>query len=468
MISYHVCINFSVRRIGVGPNGYMDTELALKWLEDFNDQTKGKNESPRVLVLDGHASHTGRAFLDRAEELGIHVVSYPPHTTHALQGLDVVVFASLKRHWQAVRDARERETGLPIRKEDFILLYSAARTATLTPQIITEAFRKTGLYPVNRSAVSSEQMAPSTESARYAAFPADLASPVKAVLAANRYPVRPQTLSAGAEGSISGELTETDGRTTPVNPFDTNDPSLYTPSKRAKTMNFLLEKTSASFLVEKRGQLTSDKTIPKPVFERPENTLAPDWSVLQVIPTPSPTILQAQLGKAKAFTDVLESCLETANAQLILAHLEIERLRIALQETSAKAKTKNSRGKLMSSGTARLLTSVEFRDALRADEEVAQAKVDAKALKGRKAAITKAKKAWRARDVADRKKRRAEQVEEHKRACKTAERAGRRKPKMPKALTRPSTPEDAFFEAELDAQELIELSDGLDDEEEEE
>lgn len=30
------------------------------------------------------------------------------------------------------------------------------------------------------------------------------------------------------------------------------------------------------------------------------------------------------------------------------------------------------------------------------------------------------------------------------------------------------TPDDAFFEAELDAQELIELSDGLDDEEEEE
>ncbi|KIO27370.1 hypothetical protein M407DRAFT_38982, partial [Tulasnella calospora MUT 4182] len=169
----------------VGPNGYMDTELALKWLEDFNDQTKEKNDLPRVLVLDGHASHTGRAFLDRAEELGIHVVSYPPHTTHALQGLDVVVFASLKRHWQAVHDARERETGLPIQKEDFILLYSAAHTATLTPQIITEAFRKTGLYPVNRGAVSAEQMAPSTESARYAAFPADLASPVKAVLAAN-------------------------------------------------------------------------------------------------------------------------------------------------------------------------------------------------------------------------------------------------------------------------------------------
>ncbi|KAG9042260.1 hypothetical protein FS837_011090 [Tulasnella sp. UAMH 9824] len=237
-------------------------------------------------------------------------------------------------------------------------------------------------------------------------------------------------------------------------------------------MNFLLEKTSALFLVEKQGQVTSDKTIPKPVFEHPKNTLAPDWSVLQDIPTHSPTILQAQLGKAKAFTDVLESCLETTNAHLILAHLEIERLRIALLETSAKAKTKNSRGKLMSSGTAHL-SDLWYKgkgykdkgrglDALQADEEVAQAKADAKALKGHKAAITKAKKAWRARDIADRKKCWAEQVEEHQRACKAAAQAGRRMLKKPKVLTRPSTPDNAFFEAELDVQESIELSDGLD------
>ncbi|KIO18048.1 hypothetical protein M407DRAFT_84348, partial [Tulasnella calospora MUT 4182] len=164
----------------VAPNGYMDSELALKWLEDFDQQTKGKNDLRRVLILDGHASHTSLGFLNRAEELGIHVVSYPPHTIHALQGLDVVVFASLKRHWQAVRDAREQETGLPVRKEDFILLYSAARTATLTTQLIIEAFRKTGAYPVNRGAVSTEQMVPSTETAHFTPFPAYLASPVKA------------------------------------------------------------------------------------------------------------------------------------------------------------------------------------------------------------------------------------------------------------------------------------------------
>ncbi|KAG8915021.1 hypothetical protein FRC00_008648 [Tulasnella sp. 408] len=305
----------------------------------------------------------------------------------------------------------EKQAYLSRKKTSFFcILYSAARTATLTPQIITEAFRKTRLYPVNCGAVSAEQMPPSTESTWYAAFPGDLASPVKVVLAANRYPVRPQMLSAGADVPIDGELTETDGRTTPVNPFNTNDPSLYTPSKRAKTMNFLLEKTSASFLVEKWGQLTSDKTIPKPIFERPENTLAPNCTTGDI----SKSEDKEQLG-----------------------------------ETYVKWNSPSA-------------------DVMQADGAVAQAKVDAKALKGQKAAITKAKKVWRVRDIADRKKRRAEQVEEYQQACKAAAWAGRRIPKKLKALTRPSMPDNAFFEAEIDAQEFIELSDGLDDEEEEE
>ncbi|KAG8926768.1 hypothetical protein FRC01_008401 [Tulasnella sp. 417] len=193
-------------------------------------------------------------------------------------------------------------------------------------------------------------MTPSTETALFTSFPADLASPVKAVIAANRFPIRPRTLSASVESSLGGELTITPNTSSANNPFNVHDPSQYTPSKRAKTMNFLLEKTSASFLAKPKGELTGGETIPKPVFERPSQDLLPNWNVLRHFPTPPALTLLKELGNAKAFSDVLESCLETANAQLILAHLEIARLRTSLQEATAKAKNKNSRGKLMSSG----------------------------------------------------------------------------------------------------------------------
>ncbi|KIO16684.1 hypothetical protein M407DRAFT_33669 [Tulasnella calospora MUT 4182] len=105
----------------------------------------------------------------------------------------------------------------------------------------------------------------------------------------------------------------------------------------------------------------------------------------------------------------------------------------------------------MSSGLARLLTSPEFRDAIREDEEVAKAKVVAKANQGEKAVIAKAKKAWRAKDE-----------------CKAAKWAGERKLKMLKAPTRPPTPDDAFFAAEINGQELIIMDDVSGDEEDEE
>jgi hypothetical protein len=59
----------------------MDSELAVGNLEDFDRQTRHKNNKPCVLMVDGHASHCGLAFLDRAVELNIFVVSYP-HTRH--------------------------------------------------------------------------------------------------------------------------------------------------------------------------------------------------------------------------------------------------------------------------------------------------------------------------------------------------------------------------------------------------
>lgn len=188
-------------------------------------------------------------------------------------------------------------------------------------------------------------------------------------------------------------------------------------------------------MVKPSAQLTSKTTIPKPVFEQPDTNLTPDWSVLLQLPTPSKSILLRELGRAKAFSNVLESCLETSNAQLILAHLKIAKLQTALQEVKLKSKRKNSRAKLMSSGMARLLTSNEFREAVRKDEAVVQEKLTAQEIRAQKTAIKKAKTQWRARDIADRKRQRAEQLADHQRRCRVAEMAGERKLKVPKAPT---------------------------------
>lgn len=367
----------------MGPNGYMDSELAMGYLRDFDNQTKHKNDKMRVLMVDGHASHCGLAFLELAVALRIFVVSYPPHTTQALQGLDVVLFAILKHYWFALRDARERVTGLPVKKEDFLALYATARTKAFKPELVKEAFRKTGAYPVNRGAITPDQMAPAREESHRVEFPADLSSPVKAVLAANRRELTPLTSqdhphSPGPQPAEVNLQVEAEDAPNPL--ITTPDPNLYTPSKRAKAMNILLEKTSASFLVDLTKQLTafmdSNHALPPPVFEAPAAGLSLAWTLLQKpFPTFAPaqksyvSSLQASLGRARALTNVLEACLETSNAQLVLAHLEIGRLRTALKETKERGKKKNGRAKLMASAEAHLLTCDEVLEKLRRDEE---------------------------------------------------------------------------------------------------
>jgi hypothetical protein len=51
------------------------------------------------------------------------ILCYLAHTTHLLQGLDVVVFVILRRILSEERDHYERETGEKISKANFMTVY---------------------------------------------------------------------------------------------------------------------------------------------------------------------------------------------------------------------------------------------------------------------------------------------------------------------------------------------------------
>ena len=76
----------------------------MEWMvKDFDAQTRDKAEGrTRVLLLDGHSSHYTPELLEYARDQNIMILGYPPHCTHALQGLDVVCFARMKEAWKQV------------------------------------------------------------------------------------------------------------------------------------------------------------------------------------------------------------------------------------------------------------------------------------------------------------------------------------------------------------------------------
>jgi len=105
-----------------------------------------------LLILDGHNSHTTYCFCSFAEKHKIIILCIPPHTTHCLQPYDVGVFGLLSSTWKAEVNAAG-EDGDEICKSTFIRHYAHARQKAFTKETILGAWRKTGLCPLDCSAI---------------------------------------------------------------------------------------------------------------------------------------------------------------------------------------------------------------------------------------------------------------------------------------------------------------------------
>jgi hypothetical protein len=140
---YSQCVQNSLLR-----KGWTNGEIGVEWIKFFDKNTCEKaNGRHRLLLVDGHNSHYTQGFLEYAHANQIIVLCYPAHTTHLLQGLDVVVFAILKRMLSDERDRWEREAGEMVSKSNFLGIYGRAHLRALTPETIKLAFRKTGIWP---------------------------------------------------------------------------------------------------------------------------------------------------------------------------------------------------------------------------------------------------------------------------------------------------------------------------------
>jgi hypothetical protein len=53
-----------------------------------------------MLILNGYGSHLTSSFIAYCFENRILLIIYPPHATHTLQLLDVVMFRSLSSHYK--------------------------------------------------------------------------------------------------------------------------------------------------------------------------------------------------------------------------------------------------------------------------------------------------------------------------------------------------------------------------------
>ena len=138
-------------------NGWTSDEYGLAWLNKlFDRETRDKaKRSWRLLLLDGHASHVNITFLERCLELRILLAIYPPHSTHKLQPLDVSCFRPLAQNYNTILNRHIHNTAgiCAIRKADFFKIFYEAWHKSFKKDIISSAWRKTGLFPWDPRAV---------------------------------------------------------------------------------------------------------------------------------------------------------------------------------------------------------------------------------------------------------------------------------------------------------------------------
>lgn len=137
--------------ISSSPSGWTNNDIGLSWLKQvFDRSTKEKaGRSYRLLILDGHGSHLTIDFIEYCDRNRILLAVYPPHSTHTLQPLDVVMFKPFSSAYSnQVAAFMERCQGLTsMSKRDFYPMFMAAWEASFKEETILKAFKATGLSP---------------------------------------------------------------------------------------------------------------------------------------------------------------------------------------------------------------------------------------------------------------------------------------------------------------------------------
>ena len=146
---------------GKSESGWIDSELFMAWLKKiFLKHVVAQR--PVVLFIDRHKTHMTLDVIDLCRENEIILFCLPPHTTHALQPLDVAVFKSLKDHFsKSVRALAFSKPNFVVSKRDFAKVFKGPFERAFSITNVKAGFEKSGIFPFNPDAIAVAKTLPS-------------------------------------------------------------------------------------------------------------------------------------------------------------------------------------------------------------------------------------------------------------------------------------------------------------------
>ena len=144
---------------GCSPSGWMEATNFETWFTTkFVSQTKTADDAPRLFIFDGHNSHLSYKIAKCAFDNNIHILCLPPHTSHALQPLDVACFRPAKQIWSNIcLEFFRKHPKQTLGKGDFpSLLNIVTQHLVSRPQVAVNGFVATGIRPIDRTMVTRQ------------------------------------------------------------------------------------------------------------------------------------------------------------------------------------------------------------------------------------------------------------------------------------------------------------------------
>jgi len=130
------------------------------WFRFFIDSIPSAR--PVILFMDSHASHINMDVISLAKENQIYLFTFPAHTSHLLQPLDVEVYKPLKSNWStSLNDYMKENPGDKPNRTTFHTILNPGFIKSFSKKNIENAFKKSGICPLNKNAIPPEATAPS-------------------------------------------------------------------------------------------------------------------------------------------------------------------------------------------------------------------------------------------------------------------------------------------------------------------
>jgi len=130
--------------------GYSNERLGIRWLEHFISFSGAGPQAPyKMLLFDGHSSHTTEDFTIKYWENHVVPFEFPSHMTHLMQPCDVGLFQPEKHYHNKAIQSALRGGATSYNVVSFLDDLADIRDKALAPPNIISAFVRSGIYPPN-------------------------------------------------------------------------------------------------------------------------------------------------------------------------------------------------------------------------------------------------------------------------------------------------------------------------------